>query len=298
MAYFNFTVDEQEAETRLDKFLAKKLPKISRSYLQKSQFKVNERIVTKNFRLKANDKVWLALPALKDLAIQAEKIPLEIIFEDSEVLVINKPAGMLCHPTDRGGQISGTLINALLFYFRKTQTPFGLVHRLDRETSGLLLIAKTVNAKKKLAQQFYERSITKRYLALVSGRLKALRGLIEAPLIRHPVKRTSQKIAADGREARTEFQVLAEFAEATLLKINLLTGRTHQIRVHLKSLQHPVLGDQVYGFPRVNQQLKPPRLFLHAYYLRFRHPKLEQEINLEIPLPRELKDFLTSLRSV
>lgn len=297
MAYFNFKVTLLENGLRVDKFITQKLPQLSRSYLQKSQIKVNTKIVAKNFRLKNNDQVWLALPPLKQLKIEPEKIPLKIIFEDPEVLVLHKPAGLICHPTDRGGQISGTLINALLYYFRQTQTAFGLVHRLDRETSGLLLVAKTKQAKKKLNQQFCQRTITKKYLALASGRFKVNQGLIDAPIIRHPLKRINQKISnlSSARQAQTEFQVKKRFTVATLLDINLLTGRTHQIRVHLKALKHPLIGDPTYGYPKINQKLQPPRLFLHAYFLEFDHPQTDQKMKFEIGLPTELAKFLKKL---
>ncbi|MFH0776881.1 MAG: RluA family pseudouridine synthase [Patescibacteria group bacterium] len=299
MAYFHFKIEEGES-TRLDKFLAEKLPQFSRSFLAKCALLVNSKVAKPAQKVGVGDLVEVKVPRLKELKIEPEKIPLEILFEDSEVLVINKAAGMVVHPTDHGGHVSGTLVNAVLFHLDKKSSKNlrpGIVHRLDRETSGCLVIAKTEAAKTCLAKAFADRQVEKIYLALVAGRLKTTQGRIEAPLGRDPRDRTRRRVstAAGAREAITEFEVLENFAAATLVQIKLLTGRTHQIRVHFQSLGHPIIGDALYGSKKWNTKLAAPRMFLHAWRLAFEHPKSKKRIAVEAPLPVELKNFLAKL---
>ena len=231
---------------------------------------------------------------------------------------------MVVHPTDHGGHVSGTLVNALLGYFEKSprskifegtkksgsiRAPlyergaggdfrWGLVHRLDRDTSGVMVVAKTEGAKKSLTKQFADREVEKTYLALVAGRLKDKQGRIEAPIGRDQRDRIKRKVstAGDAREAITEFKVAEEFKEATLLEVKLLTGRTHQIRVHFLSIKHPVIGDPLYGSKKTNAKLDPPRLFLHAWKLAFIHPKTKERVEFESGLPPKLEEFLGKLQ--
>lgn len=320
MAFFKFTVPENTEAQRLDKFLTKELPNYSRSFLAKCKLKVNGKVVKASQKVKPGDKIEVAVPPLKELEINAEKIPLDVIYEDEDILVINKPAGMVVHPTDHGGHVTGTLVNALLHYLGKSgkspPAPLfqggsqkdlrpGLVHRIDRDTSGLLVVAKTEEAKSSLTKQFADRKVEKIYLTLVIGNLRNAKGRIDAPIGRDPADRTRRKVHAGSgsREAITEFEVVERFKIATLVQVKLLTGRTHQIRVHFNSLNHPVVGDSTYGFKGANDQINSClpagrllRLFLHAAKLSFTHPKTGEWVEFESELPDDLKDILEKLR--
>ncbi|MCF7836563.1 RluA family pseudouridine synthase [Candidatus Gracilibacteria bacterium] len=299
MAYFHFKLGEDEVSTRLDKFLATELPQFSRSFLAKSQLLVNSKLAKPAQKIAAGDLIEVKIPPLKSLKILPEKISLEILFEDSEILVIVKPSGMVCHPTDHGGHVVGTLVNALLSKFKNLpgeQNRAGLVHRLDRETSGCLVVAKTELAKKNISQQFADRQVSKTYLALVVGKMQNPTGRIEAPIGRDSKNHLRRRIsiASNSREAITEFQVIEEFPGASLLEVKILTGRTHQIRVHLSSLGHPVVGDSTYGFK--NSPISAPRLFLHAWKLKFHHPKTGKLVKFSAPLPDDLEKVLRNLK--
>lgn len=301
MAYFHFKISDDAESTRLDKFLAKELPQFSRSFLAKCNLLINSKKAKPAQKISAGDLVEIKIPPLKTLKIEPENIPLEILFEDSEILVVAKASGMVVHPTDHGGHVVGTLVNALLFHLKKKATEDrrpGLVHRLDRETSGCLVVAKTDSAKTFLGKEFADRNVEKYYFALVSGRLKTEAGRIEAPLGRHPGDPTRRRVstAKDAREAITEFEVVEHFENATLLRIKLLTGRTHQIRVHFQSLGHAIVGDELYGSKKVNANFAAPRMFLHAADLKFRHPETKKFVDFHAPLPDDLKKFLKSLR--
>ncbi|MFH0834520.1 MAG: RluA family pseudouridine synthase [Patescibacteria group bacterium] len=300
MAYFHFKIEEGES-IRLDKFLAEKLPQFSRSFLAKCALLVNAKSAKPAQKVGVGDLVEVKVPRLKELKIEPEKIPLEVLFEDSALLVVNKKSGMVVHPTDHGGHVSGTLVNAVLGHLGKKASAElrpGIVHRLDRETSGCIVIAKTAAAKTFLAREFAERRVEKIYLALAAGKIKTPRGRIDAPLGRDPADPTRRRIstAADARDAITEFEILENLVEATLLKIKLLTGRTHQIRVHLQSIGHPILGDPVYGSKKINQKFGAPRLFLHAEQLKFIHPTTKKLVEFHAPLPDDLAKFLKNLK--
>jgi 23S rRNA pseudouridine1911/1915/1917 synthase len=299
LAYFHFHLPEDSEKIRLDKFLAAELPQFSRSFLAKSQLLVNSKLAKPAQKIAAGDLIEVKIPPLKSLKILPEKIPLEILFEDSEILVIVKPSGMVCHPTDHGGHVVGTLVNALLARFKNLPgeaNRAGLVHRLDRETSGCLVVAKTELAKKNISQQFADRQVSKTYLALVVGRMQNPTGRIEAPIGRDSKNHLRRRIslAPNSREAITEFQVVEKFPQASLLEVKILTGRTHQIRVHLNSLGHPVVGDQTYGFK--NSPVTAPRLFLHAWKLKFHHPKTGKLVEFNAPLPPDLEKVLKNLK--
>lgn len=304
MAFFNFSVPEDTEKIRLDKFLSGVLPQYSRSFLAgKCRLSVNDIVARPSKIVTVNDQIQVAVPALKDLKIKPEKIPLKIIYEDADLIVIDKPAGMVVHPTDHGGHVTGTLVNALLFHCGKKLTVAakerpGIVHRLDRDTSGLIVAAKTEKAKAGLTSQFADRKVKKIYLALVSGNIKDERGRIEAPIGRKVTDRTRRTVrtGSDAKEAVTEFEVVERFGTATLLKVRILTGRTHQIRVHFVSLGHPVVGDTTYGYKKSNLKFNCPRQFLHANFLTFMHPVKNKQVEFESPLPADLSRVLNQLR--
>ncbi len=245
-------------------------------------------------RAPAGTEIVLTVPAPREAAPQAEDIPLEILYEDKDLAVVIKPRGMVVHPA--AGHPDGTLVNALLGQLSSLggiggELRPGIVHRLDKDTSGLMLTAKNDETQEALSLMLKERRVEKHYLALVEGAMKEPRGRIEAPIDRS--KRDRKKMAVDpnGREAVTEWTALAEGRGCTLLDVHILTGRTHQIRVHMRSVNHPVCGDPLYGFER---GVKVPCLMLHARSLRFRHPGTGEELRFQAPLP---EDFLQGLRS-
>ena len=297
--------------TRLDQFLAETVPNLSRSQIQKliRQGVVSVRsssgeakIVSRpSTALESGDVIELRLPAPPATELQPEQIPLDIVFEDDDLVVINKPAGLVVHPAQ--GHDSGTLVNALLACYPDlagmadadvdaSDRP-GIVHRLDRDTSGLIVVARTPEALQNLRQQFKDRVVEKTYLALVFGCPEAPEGVIDVPLGRDP--RNRQKFAAvpDGRSARTHYRVQADYGQYSLLEIGLETGRTHQIRVHLAWLKCPVVGDTVYGRKKNSLGLK--RQFLHAWRLQFTHPRTGDVLQLEAPLAGDLQHVLNNL---
>lgn len=324
VARFSFVVPAG-VSCRLDAFVAGELPHYSRSFVaDKCHLHVNDASAKPATKVTGGDTVVVGVPRLADLTIAPEPIALDIVFEDADILVVNKPAGMVVHPTDYGGHVTGTLVNALLYYLQPKQkrakhsknvAPIsvlergkdastvdrrpGLVHRLDRETSGLLVVAKTDIAKEKLTKQFAARTVEKEYLALVVGRLPTDTGRIDAPIARGATDRTRRevRVAPDAREAVTEFAVAERFTDTTLVRVHILTGRTHQIRVHFASIHHPVVGDQTYGHPAVNAKHGLTRQFLHAAKLSFVHPTTGQRVTFEVPLPTDLAACLAQLHA-
>lgn len=294
-----FTV--KEAHGRLDRFLANQLPEHSRAEVQRwvkaGQASVNGTPGKASTAIKPGDEILLTIPKPTPTQIQPEAIPLVILYEDDDIIAVDKPAGMVVHPA--AGHRSGTLVNAVLHHFPALEgvgeggRP-GIVHRLDKDTSGVILVAKNSRAHRYLQTQFKERSIQKTYLALVHGRLKHQQGIIEAAIGRHPRHRQRMAIlpTGKGREARTEYEVLAYYDANTLVTAHPLTGRTHQIRVHLASLGHPVVGDTVYGRRDI---YKLGRHFLHAHRIRFRRPADEETMELVSPLPSALQALLDDL---
>ena len=299
------TVIQWTADTnddRLDKLLVARVPERSRSVLQKliedGLVTVNGRQVKPNYRTRVGDAIYARIPPLElPSEPKAEAIPLEVVYEDESLLVINKPAGMVVHPAM--GHESGTLVNALLSRVPdiadedQPDRP-GIVHRLDMETSGLIVVAKTASVRATLQEQFKEREVHKTYLALVEGQVAAPQGIVNAKLGRDPHQRKRIAVTADGREAVTEFRVLERFARQSYLEVKPQTGRTHQIRVHLAYIGHPVVGDEVYGYRK--QRIKLNRHFLHAAELSFVHPATGLPLNLVSPLPAELEAVLAELR--
>lgn len=304
--WFEFQVDE--GGTRVDRFLTARVPGLSRtaakSLIDRSQVAVNGDAVKASYRVRPGDLVVALLPAEENAQLLAEAIPLSVIYEDEALLVVDKPAGMVVHPAP--GHPDGTLLNAVLAHcpelMDSSESRPGIVHRLDRDTSGLILVAKDEKTKRRLQQQFRERLVRKAYLALLDGHLEPAWGRIEAPVGRDPNHRQRMTVLRGGREALTEYHVLERFAhqvgpaagDYTLIEAAPRTGRTHQIRVHFASIGHPVVGDPVYG--RRKAKLPVPRHFLHALRLEFKHPASGRRMALEAPLPGELVAVLDLLR--
>jgi 23S rRNA pseudouridine1911/1915/1917 synthase len=285
-----FVVSAKDAKVRLDQFLAKRLPEHSRSRLQQlirgGFVRLNGGTSRPRQIVRAGDKIDLIEPPPEKVDIQPEAIPLDVLFEDDDLIVINKPAGMTVHPG--AGQREHTLVNALLSHCAGLsgvggkERP-GIVHRLDKETSGCLVVAKNDMAHRELSKQFAARTVEKIYLALVAGKLRKPAGVIDEKIGRHPVHRKRMQVSPHrGRTARTEYRVIRSSDGASLLECRLHSGRTHQIRVHLHHLGHPVLGDKVYG-PRFAKNF--PRQMLHAWKLGFRHPRTSQWKTFEASLP-------------
>jgi 23S rRNA pseudouridine1911/1915/1917 synthase len=285
----------EDAGTRLDQFLAGALSTLSRSRIQdlirEGHVTLNGGPAKPNARLKAGDAVTLAEPAAVPIDTAPEEIALEVLFEDKDLIVVNKPAGLVVHPA--AGNWGGTLVNALLHHCQSLsgiggeQRP-GIVHRLDKETSGCLVAAKNDLAHQGLTRQFAGREVTKIYLALATGHFERQSGEIDAPIGRHPVQRKKMTVVkpGSGRAARTSYRVLREIGAATLVECTLHTGRTHQIRVHLQHLRHPLLGDEVYG-----RRAGFSRQMLHAWKLGFAHPRTAAAVQFTAPLP---EDFLAA----
>lgn len=290
---------------RIDAFIARALTHLSRTKAQalikQGAVLLNERPAKASDKLEPGDTILVKEPAQEpgERTTSLLPLPLEILFEDDQIIVLNKPAGLVVHPA--AGHESDTLADALLARdpgIAQATSPGsqhrpGIVHRLDKDTSGLLIVAKTSGAMMHLAQQFQEHTVTKRYLALVEGHMPLAEGAIEAPIGRDQRHRQRMAITArHGRHAQTLFWVEREFAHFTLLRVQTITGRTHQIRVHLAAIGHPVAGDHLYGR---QQPLEPPRVFLHAAELQFSHPTTGQLLSFKAPLPSDLQRFLDSL---
>jgi len=292
------TVSANEAKLRLDQFLAKQLPEFSRSRLQQlirdGFVRLNNSASRPRQIVRAGDKIELTEPPLEKIETLPEPIPLEILFEDNDLIVINKPPGLVVHPG--AGHHEHTLVNALLNHCTTLsgiggkERP-GIVHRLDKETSGCLVVAKNDATHRDLSKQFAARAVEKIYLALVAGKLPKTTGIIEEKIWRHPVHRQRMSATAlRGRAAKTEYRVIRSSDRASLIECRLHSGRTHQIRVHLHHLGHPVLGDKVYA-PRLAKDF--PRQMLHAWKLGFRHPRTKEWKGFEAPLP---DDFAAAIK--
>jgi 23S rRNA pseudouridine1911/1915/1917 synthase len=307
-----FSVTESETGERLDTFLAKHIEDWSRARLQRviedADVLVNGQVTKASYRLRTSDSVEVELPAPPPTTFAAENIPIEIVYEDEDLVVVNKPAGMVVHPA--AGIESGTLANALAFHFEKLSltggaTRPGIVHRLDKGTSGLLVVAKTEKAHEDLADQFRARAVFKSYVALVHGRTEQAHGVIDQPIARDPHNRTRMAVVRSGRPALSVYHVREYFERFTLIGVQLKTGRTHQIRVHLAWLKHPVIGDETYGSGRDKTVADPiirskiahlNRQFLHAETLRFRHPQTKEELSFSAELPAELRALLDAIK--
>lgn len=301
-----FEVQPEEKGTRIDKYLSEQLPDSSRSFLQKliqdRQVTVNGKAIKANYKINAGDQIELEIPEAVEPEIEAEDIPLDILYEDSELLVVNKPKGMVVHPC--AGHYSGTLVNALMFHCKEDLSGIngvmrpGIVHRIDMNTTGSLLVCKNDYSHNFLAEQLKVHSITRKYLAIVHGNIKEDTGTVNAPMGRHPIDRKKMAINhKNGKEAITHYRVLERFGKFTFIECQLETGRTHQIRVHMSSLGHPLLGDDVYGpakcpYPNLQGQT------LHAQVLGFLHPTTKEYVEFSAPLPEYFGTLLDKLRKI
>ncbi|MDR0691082.1 MAG: RluA family pseudouridine synthase [Streptococcaceae bacterium] len=297
MEEINFVIKDEFG--RIDKILAEKLEK-SRSqiqnWLKNGQVKVNDVTIKPNYKVVADDLVEVTLPEVTILNVQPENLPLDIVYEDHDVVVVNKSQGMVVHPS--AGHVTGTLVNALLYHvdnlssINEVYRP-GIVHRIDKDTSGLLMVAKNDQTHQALAKQLKNHTLLRKYIALVHGDFAHDTGKIEAPIARSRENRKKQAVVANGKSAVTFFKILERFGDYTLVELQLETGRTHQIRVHMTYIGHPVAGDFTYG-PR--KTLKGNGQFLHAQVLGFNHPKTEKFLSFTAPLPDIFVEMLNELR--
>jgi 23S rRNA pseudouridine1911/1915/1917 synthase len=290
----------QQESGRIDKVITHLFDDYSRSqvqlWLKEGAVSVNGQVVKANYKVRQNDEVIIDVPEPEKLSIQAEDIPLEIVYEDEAVAVINKPQGMVVHPS--AGHPNGTMVNALMYHIKNLSTINGvirpgIVHRIDKDTSGLLMVAKNDQAHESLAKQLKDKTSLRKYVALVHGVIPHEKGTINAPIGRSKVNRKMQAIREDGKPAVTHFKVLERFNDFTLVELTLETGRTHQIRVHMKYIGYPLAGDPVYG---PSKTLKGNGQFLHAKLLGFTHPVTGQQLVFEAPLPEIFEKTLEKLR--
>ena len=298
-----YEVDTAGAGRRLDQYLSECEPELTRSYLQKlirdGSVLLEGRPAKAGVKLSQGMKIELTLPEAKELEILPEDLPLDILYEDRDVILVNKPKGMVVHPS--AGHHTGTLVNALLFHCQGELSGIngilrpGIVHRIDKDTTGVLIACKNDRAHNALAGQLKEHTITRRYRALVCGNLKEDEGTVDAPIGRHPVERKKMAVVrSGGKQAVTRYRVLERFGAYTYIECRLETGRTHQIRVHMASIGHPLLGDEVYGRGKNPFHLEGQTL--HAMVLGFVHPSTGEYMEFEAPLPEYFEELLRRLR--
>ena len=301
---YTFFIDEENQSTRIDSVLSLLLPETSRSFIQKliegGSLKLNDSVMTsKKYKVCEGDRVEIVIPPPEKLSVEPENIPLDIVYEDEDVLVVNKPKGMVVHPA--AGNYTGTLVNAIMYHCAGRLSSIngvirpGIVHRIDKDTSGLLMIAKNDAAHESLSKQLAEHSITRRYKALVYHNFAKDSGTVDAPLGRDPKNRLKRAVTEqNAKRAVTHWRVVERFGRYTLIEARLETGRTHQIRVHMAYIKHPLVGDRVYGPQK--QSLAQDGQMLHAEVLGFVHPKTGEYMEFRQPLPREFQDLIERLR--
>lgn len=307
-----FTVTPSDAKTRLDIFLLQRLPDLTRSriknLIEDGLVSLNDMPAKAGVKVKGGDEISITIPEPQPVKAEPEKIPLDIIYEDKDVIVINKPPGLTVHPGT--GRASGTLVNALLYHCKDLSgiggvlRP-GIVHRIDKDTSGVLVVAKNDKSHQFLAKQFKEHSIKRRYLAIVSGYVKKDEGTVDLPIGRHISERKKMSVRTrKGRRAVTHYRVLKRFPFHTLLEVTLETGRTHQIRVHLSAIHHPVIGDPVYGKGNIPSGLSQKAIMLiknlerqalHAETLGIIHPETKEYLEFTVPLPKDMEAIIAAL---
>lgn len=301
-----FIVEDSEQNERIDKFIALQWEDVTRSYIQKlikdNRVCVNSKPVKANYKVSLQDVILITVPEPEPLEVIPENIPLDIIYEDLDVVIINKPKDMVVHPAP--GHYAGTLVNGLLYHCKDELSGIngvmrpGIVHRIDRNTTGLLVVCKNDKAHNRLAEQLKVHSITRKYVAIVHGTFKEWEGTIEGPIGRHPIDRKKMAINhKNGKSAITHYKVLEQFSNKyAYIECQLETGRTHQIRVHMASIGHPLLGDDVYGPAKSNFSLEGQTL--HAKTLGFIHPSTNTYVEFEAPLPSYFEELLQKLRQI
>ncbi|MBD3270809.1 RluA family pseudouridine synthase [Candidatus Peregrinibacteria bacterium] len=299
-----YRVNEEMIDKRLDIFIVESVPEITRSYLKnlfnEKRVEVNGVNKKPSYLCRLNDIVKVSYPEIKKININPTDIPLKIIYEDQYILIVDKPAGLVVHPDDAGNHVDFNLVSAVLNHTKENLSPIngtlrpGIVHRLDKDTSGMVIVAKGELAHKNLVKMFKNKQITKKYLALVEGMVLKESFKIIAPIGRS--KNDRKKMSIDGinsKEAITEVKLIKNYNHCSLLEISLITGRTHQIRVHLSSIGHSIIGDQKYGSKKAKSSFN--RQFLHAYYLKFNHPVTKKPLEFEIALSVDLNEYLKSI---
>ncbi len=302
MQVYEFLAGEESKDLRLDVFLKQNIEEISRTYIQKlikdGYANVNGTVPKTNYKVNSGDKVCLNVPETEEPDIVAQEMPLDIVYEDDDVILINKPKGMVVHPA--AGHYTGTLVNGLMHHCKDNLSGIngvlrpGIVHRIDMDTTGILIACKNDVAHQKISEQLKEHSITRRYRALVYGVIKEDEGVVNAPIGRHPIDRKKMAInLKNGKNAITHYQVLERFREYTYIECELETGRTHQIRVHMASLHHPLVGDQVYGPEKNPFHLQGQ--CLHAMVLGFVHPRTHEYMEFCADLPQYFSELLKKL---
>lgn len=297
-----FIINQEENGMRIDVFLSKKMDNVSRSYIQKlikeKEISVNGMAVKANYKVSANDIVQLTIPDLSEPDILPENIPLDILYEDTDILIVNKPKGMVVHPSP--SHYTGTLVNALMYYCKDDLSGIngvmrpGIVHRIDMDTTGSLLVCKNDFAHQKLAEDLKVHNIKRIYHAIVHGVIKEDEGTVEGPIGRHPIDRKKMSINyKNGKPAVTHYRVLKRFSNYTYIECQLETGRTHQIRVHMASIHHALVGDTVYGPAKSPFHLQGQTL--HAKILGIHHPRTNEYLEIDAPLPEYFTDLLQKL---
>ena len=306
MEILNYQVSDGQSGIRIDRYLSEMNEELSRSYIQKllkeQKITVNGSTVKANYKVQEGDEISVAVPDIKEPDILPEDIPLDILYEDDDVLIVNKPKGMVVHPS--AGHTSGTLVNAIMFHCKDNLSGIngvlrpGIVHRIDKDTTGALLVCKNDNAHRNLAEQLKEHSIRRRYRAIVAGVLKEDEGTIEGPIGRHPIDRKKMAVNyKNGKDAVTHYKVLERFGDYTYIQCELETGRTHQIRVHMASIGHPLVGDEVYG-PKKCPFKGLQGQTLHARTLGIIHPTTGKYLEVNAPLPEYFIELLDRLRNI
>lgn len=300
----NFLVSEENENIRLDIFVSELYSDLSRSYIQKlvkeKQITVNNKMEKNKYLVQSGDEIVVNIPEAKELIVEAQNIPIEIVYEDEDLIVINKQQGMVVHPAP--GNYDNTLVNAIMYHCKDKLSSIngvirpGIVHRIDKNTSGLLVIAKNDISHRSLAEQFKEHTVVRKYVAVVRGRVKENRAIIDAPIKRHPTNRLKMATSEDGRNAITHIKVIERFSDDSYIEARLETGRTHQIRVHLSYINHPLVGDVVYGPKSGGTKFNLAGQVLHAKTLGFIHPTRNEFIEFNSELPASFNKVLRTLK--
>lgn len=302
MNEFRFRITEEMEDIRIDRCISMLIDSLSRSYIQKlmkeDAVRVNQKPVKGSYRVKIDDDITFFLPEAVEPDILPEEIPLDILYEDKDIIIVNKPKGMVVHPA--AGHYSGTLVNALMYYCKNDLSGIngilrpGIVHRIDKDTTGSLIVCKNDMAHRLIADQLKEHTITRRYVAICHGVMKEEEGVIDSPIGRHPTDRKRMAVNEKGKSAKTHYKVLQRFEKYSYIECMLETGRTHQIRVHMASIGHPILGDMIYS--NMKSTLKTDGQTLHAKMLGFIHPSTGEYLEVTAPLPDYFLRLLDILR--